>query len=298
MMLEPFGFDNYLLPMFMQQLPDYRWFFFIVTQLGSPLTLTVLASLGFAMGKNRMKVFSAVLLIGLLFSIVVVDDIKEIVQRPRPFGANTSDFLILNSYSFPSGHAFSIFLAVSILGAYYGWQYYAAGYVLAIAVSLSRLYLGVHYPSDVLAGALFGIIMGELVVYAAYRYGLCENPGLIALVRPVKARKAFNFMPDNILSVSVFLTIPLAIILYYMGYAELTIFIFTAAAMLVLLYVSAKGMKFDSDLFTAFVILAICLISSISMLFIGASMLSIITIALAYIAILSIKVRKQKANKV
>lgn len=298
MMLEPFGFDHYLLAMFTKQLPDYKWFFFAITQLGSPLTLTMLATLGFVLGKNRVKVFSVVLLIGLLFSIVVVDDLKEIAQRPRPDVARSTDFLILDSYSFPSGHAFSIFLAVSILGAYYGWRYYAAGYVLAIAVSLSRLYLGVHYPSDILAGAVLGIAMGELVVYAAYRFGLCESRGLSSLSHPIKAKQAWNIKPDNVLSVSVFFTILLATVLYYMDYGELTIFILTVAAMMVILYIMATGIQYDRDKFTAFVILAICLISAVSMLYLGAFLLSFITIAVAYVAIISIKVRREKANKV
>jgi len=192
-MFEPFGFDNNVLTMFTQQFPEYEWFFFVITQLGSPLTLALLGSIGFVLGKNKLKVFSAILIIGTIFGMIIVDDIKEVVERARPGGANSADFTVKDSYSFPSGHAFSIFLAVSVLGAYYGWKLYASGYVLAIAVSLSRLYLGVHYPSDVIAGAILGIIAGEMLIYAAYRLNLCNNPGLISFLHKIhRCRKSLR----------------------------------------------------------------------------------------------------------
>lgn len=298
-MLEPFSFDNYLLAMFIQQLPDYKWFFFIITQLGSPFTLTVLASLGFVLGKSRMKVFSAILVIGLLFSMVVVDDVKELAQRQRPDGARAADFLIMDSYSFPSGHAFSIFLAASVLGAYFGWKLYAAGYVMAIAVSLSRLYLGVHYPSDIVVGAMMGIIMGEMLVFAAYRLGLCDNIGLLSLVRKTATKTAPSEIkgPGAVLSISIFLTIIISVISYFLNDAALAIFVLTTASMFIIFYVISSRIQCDKKLLTIFAIMAICLIASISMLFMGAFILSLIAIAIAYFATIAITYGKNNAIK-
>lgn len=288
-MLEPFGFDNSLLTMFTQQFPDYKWFFFVITQLGSPFTLALLGSFGFVLGKNKLKVFSAILIIGTIFGMVMVDDIKELVQRDRPDRAKAADFTVMDSYSFPSGHAFSIFLAASLVGAYYGWKFYASGYVLAIAVSLSRLYLGVHYPSDVMVGAVLGIIAGEILIYAAYRLGLCNNPGLISLLRKNASRKEQPKIngPDRILSISIFLTILVSIALYFTDHASLAIFTVTLASIFIFYYILSSSMRMDRDFLLIFGILTLCLIASISMLFLGSYLLSMIIVLVAYFAIVA-----------
>ncbi len=110
LVLGAFNYDQYILDAFVNQLAGYRWFFFIITQLGSPLALAIAACLTFILGKNKLRVFAAILVIGLLFSVIVVDDVKDIVQRPRPAGAE-AELLTQGSYSFPSGHALCIFLA-------------------------------------------------------------------------------------------------------------------------------------------------------------------------------------------
>lgn len=298
-MLEAFDLDKYLLMAFTHQLADYKWLFYIITQLGSPLALTLFASAAFVLGKNKLKIFSAILVVGLMFSIVVVDDAKELVKRPRPEGAGKTYFLIKNSYSFPSGHALVIFLAASLLGAYYGWKYYIAGYVIAFAVSLSRLYLGVHYPSDVLAGAVIGIIMGGMLIYAAYRLGLCGNIGLLSPV--FKSAKTTSIQYDTSaftrpLSAIVFTAITSSIILYYLDDATLTIFILAAATMLVILYVALSKIQVSRNILTAFVFVSIGLISALSTLFLGAYALSLTVVTLAYVAIVTITHVKRSQN--
>lgn len=302
-MLEAFDLDKYLLMAFTHQLADYKWFFYIITQLGSPLALTLFASAAFVLGKNKLKIFSAILVVGLMFSIVVVDDAKELVKRPRPEGASKTYFLIKNSYSFPSGHALVIFLAASLLGAYYGWKYYIAGYVIAFAVSLSRLYLGIHYPSDVLAGAVIGIIMGGMLIYAAYRLGLCGNIGLLSPV--FKSAKTTSIQYDTSafsgrcpLSAIVFTAITSSIILYYLDDATLTIFILAAATMLVILYVALSKIQVSRNILTAFVFVSIGLISALSTLFLGAYALSLTVVTLTYVAIVTLThVKKVKTIK-
>jgi decaprenylphosphoryl-5-phosphoribose phosphatase len=88
--------------------------------------------------------------------------LKVVVKRPRPdleglppLGGAPS------SLSFPSAHATASFAVatamtrVDTLGA--------LAFVLAVALSLGRPYLGMHYPSDVLAGAVLGVLLGLLV---------------------------------------------------------------------------------------------------------------------------------------
>ena len=77
----------------------------------------------------------------------------------------------LSDYSFPSGHTLASFEgAVCIFIRYKKWG--VAALVLAFAVALSRLYLYVHFPSDVLAGMILGTlfaIIGTLIVNKIYK---------------------------------------------------------------------------------------------------------------------------------
>lgn len=96
---------------------------------------------------------------GLGLSMSISLALKYIVDRPRP--SETYSFIypriIKDSPSFPSGHATAAFeTATSLSMNFPKWYVIVPSYVWAGAVSYSRMYLGVHYPSDVLAGALLG----------------------------------------------------------------------------------------------------------------------------------------------
>ena len=85
--------------------------------------------------------------------------IKHLAKRPRPFIANTRLVPIYRpgEYSFPSGHTSSVFsMATSLSRAYPKWYVIAPSYLWAAGVGYSRMYLGVHYPTDVTAGAVLG----------------------------------------------------------------------------------------------------------------------------------------------
>ena len=88
--------------------------------------------------------------------------LKPFVARIRPCDVNTAVQLLIErplDYSFPSGHTASSFAAASAL--YFGRKkLWIPAAVLAGLIGFSRLYLYVHYPTDVLAGALIGIMMG------------------------------------------------------------------------------------------------------------------------------------------
>jgi len=92
--------------------------------------------------------------------------LKHLVKRPRPFLEVQSIKLLISkpsSYSFPSGHTTSSFAAAGVLG-YYFKKYKVYFFTLAILIAFSRLYLFVHYPSDVLAGIILGLLSSGVVL--------------------------------------------------------------------------------------------------------------------------------------
>ena len=85
--------------------------------------------------------------------------IKTIVKRPRPYVTypDLDNLSVESSWSFPSGHTSSAFaFATSLSLSYPKWYVVVPCYTLAAATGFSRMYLNVHYPSDVLVGAILG----------------------------------------------------------------------------------------------------------------------------------------------
>ena len=109
-------------------------------------------------------------LVSLAFYETVTFGVKKLVRRPRPY--ETYPDLIVKkseggSFSFPSGHtSFAFGTATSLSLAFPKWYVIAPSFLFAGAVGYSRMYLGVHYPSDVLGGMVVGIGCSLLVFEA------------------------------------------------------------------------------------------------------------------------------------
>jgi PAP2 family protein len=87
--------------------------------------------------------------------------VKRISKRARPFTKNDEVNLLINppkDYSFPSGHTLCAFMCATIIAAHIFWVGVIL-FVVAVLVAFSRMYLYVHYPSDVFVGALMGIFI-------------------------------------------------------------------------------------------------------------------------------------------
>ena len=136
-----------------------------VTKLGNAgifwIILTVLFLLIPKMRKTGV-VMVAALIIDLLLCNVLL---KNFVARTRPYDVNTGIQLLvakLRDYSFPSGHTAASFASATALYFAGEKKLWKPALVLACLIAVSRLYLYVHYPTDVLGGVVIGIIAGYL----------------------------------------------------------------------------------------------------------------------------------------
>jgi len=121
----------------------------------------IVAGIALLFGKDRkFKIAGITLIVGLFICRSAVYSLKMWIARPRPFLVLAHVHVLAKemSFSFPSGHSTNIFMAAALLSAYSRKCRYF--YILAFVVGISRIYLGVHYPSDVLGGALLGIALG------------------------------------------------------------------------------------------------------------------------------------------
>ena len=107
----------------------------------------------------------------ILASALIVDLIlcngilKPLIARIRPFDVNSAIQLIVakpHDYAFPSGDTAASFTAVMALYLAGEKKMWKAALVLAVLIALSRLYLYVHYPTDIIGGVVFGSLSGYL----------------------------------------------------------------------------------------------------------------------------------------
>lgn len=133
--------------------------FKFITTLGNAGVIWIVVSVGLLIPKKTRSV-GVLALISLAFSALIDNVIlKNVVARTRPYEVIeglTSLVGVQKDYSFPSGHTGSAFAAAVVMFLGLPKKYGIPILVFACLMGLSRLYVGVHYPSDVLGGALIG----------------------------------------------------------------------------------------------------------------------------------------------
>jgi undecaprenyl-diphosphatase len=131
------------------------------------LKIPLLAAVGIAFLARRSR--GIVGLVVLAATLAVSDQtsakvLKPIFKRARPsvvLADSKPLFGVRRSYSFPSVHAANFFAAAPVVGAVFP-PFRVAAFVVAGAVSFSRVYVGDHWPSDVVGGAALGLFLGWL----------------------------------------------------------------------------------------------------------------------------------------
>ena len=140
----------------------------IVTFLGNGGWFWILCAVVLlAIPKTRKTGYAAVL--SLIFGVMVTNLLlKNIVARPRPFAEIEALIPLIakpTDFSFPSGHTTASFAVALVMLRMLPKKIGIPAVVLAALVAFSRLYLGVHYPTDVLAGFVVTLVGSSLAVW-------------------------------------------------------------------------------------------------------------------------------------
>lgn len=150
---------------------DGFWVF--VTHLGDDGLLWIALGITLLFWKKTRPIGFTMLLSLLLDFLIVNVTLKGLVARPRPFVVNEAIVPLVGGVSpyrsFPSGHSGGSFAAMLALYKWVPKKIGIPAIVLASMVALSRLYVGVHYPTDILGGFVVGLICS----IAAYRIVKC-----------------------------------------------------------------------------------------------------------------------------
>jgi undecaprenyl-diphosphatase len=151
-----------------------------------PFILVAISLLLF--GQKRGRVALLLLALGITLSDQVCNSLlKPLVGRVRPCNVLDDVHLLVNctrSFSFPSSHATNIFTGTILLSFVYP-RLRAALIGVAILVAYSRVYVGVHYPFDIVAGAVLGILCA-LTIVALDRILAKRFPGVFHVERITK----------------------------------------------------------------------------------------------------------------
>lgn len=129
---------------------------YAVVSIGTPITLY---ALGIINKNPELKKEAVFIGESVAVSLFVTIALKETIKKDRPFITypEIQQLTSGSGYTLPSGHTSIAFAtATSLSLAYPKWYVIAPSFVWASAVGYSRMHLGVHYPTDVLAGALIG----------------------------------------------------------------------------------------------------------------------------------------------
>ncbi len=114
--------------------------------------------------RKHLKIVIKAIVGGLVARFLIVEFIRWLFPRLRPFVVPTTSFLVakINQPAFPSGHA-SFYFAVSTIIYLYNKKLGILFFVLSLMIVLGRVFVGLHWPLDILVGIVVGVFSGWLI---------------------------------------------------------------------------------------------------------------------------------------
>ena len=122
--------------------------------------------IGWLIWKKTIKMIVVSLVAALFSRFIITEIIRWFYYQPRPFVTEQVNQLVEHSTSgsFPSGHAaflFALSMVIYLHNKKAGWVFFTASFLICLA----RIFTGLHYPSDILAGTLIGLFFGWLIYF-------------------------------------------------------------------------------------------------------------------------------------
>ncbi len=135
---------------------------FLAEYFGYVLLFSLLLFLAIRFRKYFKMIIEAIIS-AILARFVIVELIRWIWQRPRPFVENNVNLLLThNASAFPSGHA-ALFFAVSTIVYLYNKKAGIFFFIASFLICLARVFTGIHWPADIIAGIVVGVFSGYLI---------------------------------------------------------------------------------------------------------------------------------------
>ena len=133
-----------------------------MTQIGNGFAVGIFALVIYFLGNHLL---SYELILGTITLWLLVELIKFIIHRSRPFILLNQARIVgfrATGRSFPSGHTSQVFFMATLLTQHFHYSFWIVlfFYIIALSVGITRMYVGAHYPRDVVAGAILGTAWG------------------------------------------------------------------------------------------------------------------------------------------
>ena len=152
---------------------------FFASYLAYILGISFLALVFFSQYPKREKweIFWVTAISSLVARFGVAELIRLFYHRPRPFAAlpNVHQLLTDSAYAFPSGHA-TFFFAMATALYLYNKKWGVWFFIATVFITVGRVIAGIHYPSDIIGGAVIGIVVAYATFYGARTMAARDYP--------------------------------------------------------------------------------------------------------------------------